>query len=181
MPILTQPISERHYVEYYDGRAYSKMSPKRRHGSVQGVFFGILRRCGSAFGQTASEWRFHLPGLVKGRTEFVPDVAFVGDARLAPLSGEEREEPHFAPDIAVEVRSPGDKLDFLRTKIAGYLDRGAVVVFDVNPLERTLVAHFADGRVTSLAERDRFSDDAVPWLAFDVAELFSDLDHPPSR
>ncbi len=180
MPILTQLISERPHIEYYDDRAYPKMSPKRRHGSVQGVCFGVLRRCGRSLGQTATEWRFYMPGLVKGRTELVPDVSFVTFDRLRPLSEDEREKPRFAPDIAVEIRSPGDDLAFLATKIAAYLQRGGIVAFDVDPIARTVVAHFADGRVIALAASDRFADDAVPWLGFEVAELFADLDIPPA-
>ncbi len=178
MPILTQIISERHYIEYYDDRAYPKMSPKRRHASVEVVFAGIIRACGRTFGQTGTEWRFYLPGLVKGRTELVPDVSFVAYDRLRTLSEDEREKPRFAPDIAVEIRSPGDDLAFLATKISAYLQRGGIVAFDVDPIARTLAAHFADGRVVALAANDRFADDAVPWLAFEVADLFADLDIP---
>lgn len=83
--------------------------------------------------------------------------------------------PQFAPDIAVEVRSDEDKRRNLDWKIAAYLRNGSKLVLDVLPRERLVHAHFA-GAVMTFGEGDRFTCDAFPWLAFDVRDVFADLD-----
>ena len=106
---------------------------------------------------------------------FVPDVAVVMLERLRSLPESEREQPPFAPDVAVEVRSPSYRPAFAAEKIVRYLRTGAVLVLDVDPVKRVVTAHSAAG-VRTFSEGDRFTHDAAPWLAFDVAELFSDID-----
>ncbi|MHB8590820.1 MAG: Uma2 family endonuclease, partial [Vulcanimicrobiaceae bacterium] len=94
-----------------------------------------------------------------------------------PLSDEEADEPPFAPDIAAEVRSPSQRLDLLARKIARYLATGATIVLDVDPMKRTIVAHTV--RETRTYDADaRFAHPALPWLDFEVAELFADIEIP---
>ncbi|HTU71081.1 MAG TPA: Uma2 family endonuclease [Candidatus Baltobacteraceae bacterium] len=132
--------SEKPYIEYLAGRAVPKVSPKRRHGIVQGRLWAILQELARGRGDVATEWRCYLPAEPR-RTSLVPDVAFISNERLAPLTEDEREMPQSAPDIAIEVRSEDDKRKNLGWKIAAYLRHGAVLVLDVLPLERRIVAH----------------------------------------
>ncbi len=169
-------LQDKPYIEYLDGEAYPKaMSPKARHSIVQGAAFIILRRCSAGIGIAGTEWDFRL-GVVDGtQTMFVPDVAVLMLERLRSLPESEREQPPFAPDVAVEVRSPSYRPAFAAEKIVRYLRTGAVLVLDVDPVRRVVAAHSASG-VRTFAESDRFMHEATPWLAFDVAELFNDLD-----
>lgn len=166
--------SRKPYIEYLAGRAVPKVSPKRRHGMVQGALFAILREQARGRGDVATEWRCYLPAEPR-RTSLVPDVAFISNERLAPLSEDEREMPQFAPDIAIEVRSQGDQRKNLDWKIAAYLRHGAALVLDVLPLERTIIAHANDG-IREFVEGDTITCAAFPWLAFDVCFAFADLD-----
>ena len=165
--------SEKPYIEYLAGRAVPKVSPKRRHGIVQGRLWAILRAQAHGRGDVATEWRCYLPAEPR-RTSLVPDVAFISNERLAPLTDEERERPQFAPDIAVEVRSEDDKRKNLEWKIAAYLRHGAQLVLDVLPLERKIVAHTHEG-VREFVEGERFTCGALPWLLFEVGDVFADL------
>lgn len=54
---------------------------------------------------------------------------------------------------------------------------GSLVVLDVDPLERTVRVYDRDGSRV-LAAGDRFAHHAVPWLVFEVDDVFSDLDIP---
>lgn len=166
--------SEKPYIEYLAGHSVPKVSPQRRHGMVQGALFAILRDLGRGRGDVATEWRCYLP-LEPKRSSLVPDVAFIARERLAELSDDECELPHFAPDIAVEVRSDDDRKKNLEWKIAAYLKYGSKVVLDVLPLERIIYAHSCDG-VRTFREIERFECAGLPWLAFDVTEAFADLD-----
>ncbi len=103
------------------------------------------------------------------------DVAYVSLERLRAIPEREREEPPFAPDIAVEVRSPSDNLAYLRRKIERYLQTGSVLVLVADPDKRTIVAHSA-GEPHMYGVGDRFEHLAVPWLIFDVDVIFAKLD-----
>lgn len=169
-------LQDKPYVEYLDGKAYPKaMSPKTRHSVVQGAALRILHRCSAGIGIAGTEWDFRL-GIADGtQTMFVPDAAVLMLERLRSLPASDREEPPFAPDVAVEVRSPSYRRSFAAEKIVRYLCTGAVLVLDVDPIKRVVFAH-STGGVHTFTESDRFTHEAAPWLVFDVAELFSDLD-----
>jgi Uma2 family endonuclease len=66
-------------------------------------------------------------------SSLVPDVAYVSNGRLAAKEGEARERPAFAPDIAVEILSPKDRLPLLEAKIELYLENGALLVIVIDP------------------------------------------------
>jgi Uma2 family endonuclease len=169
-----QVIIDKPAIEYLDGRPYRKMSPKAAHAFVQGAFVRLLYRLGSSAGKCLPELHCRL-GTVDGtRTVFVPDVAFISNERWNALSPEKRQEPPFAPDIAVEIRSPSENARLRRAKTARYLATGSRIVLDVDPKARAIHVHDASGTQT-LMQRDRFSDPRFPWLEFDVAEVFADL------
>ncbi len=75
----------------------------------------------------------------------------------------------------MEVPSRSYRPAFAAEKIARYLRTGAVLVLDVDPVKRVVCAHSAAG-VHTFAEGDRFPHQAAPWLSFDVAEFFGDID-----
>ena len=166
--------TELEYIEFLDGVAHPKVSPRSRHGVVQGAFSVILREAGRERGWVATEWDCRVPDRER-LTKFIPDASFVAFERLRPLSEHDREFPPFAPDVAVEVMSPGDDRAYLEKKIELYIAYGSRVVFDVDPVERTVRAISAAGERT-LRSGDRFADVSVAWLTFEVAELFADLD-----
>lgn len=160
-------------IEYLNGRAYPKVSPKRTHALVQTAVAKILGRCGRERGNAGTEWRFR----ISGDAEFVPDVAFVSFERLRTVTDEEAEEPPFAPDIAVEVRSPSRRPRFEASKIQAYLGAGATLVLDIDPQTREVHAITLKGSRT-YRSGERFEHPAVGWLTFDVEELFADLKIP---
>ena len=167
-------LRDRPEVEYLDGIRHPKVSPRSRHALVQAAMWQILSRCAGKRGFAGTEWRFVLVRPPK-RTLFVPDVAFVSAERLRALPPAEREEPTVSPDVAIEVRSPQDDVRYLRSKIRRYLECGALLVIDVDPRTRTLTAHTI-GAERTLGDGDRFSIDVVPWLTFDVDEVFAEMD-----
>jgi Uma2 family endonuclease len=160
-------------VEVLDGRPYPKVSPKRTHAQVQLALALALRRCGGKAGITATEWRFK----VERGTELIPDVAWVSRDRLQHLSPGEVEEPPFAPDVAGEVRSPSHRPGLLIRKLAKYFAHGAQAVLDVDPHARSVLLYQRE-RAVRFGEGERLVSQTLPWLAFDVDELFEDLDIP---
>lgn len=168
-------LSDKPEIELLDGRAYPKVSPKARHAGVQAAIIRVIEDLAGDRGFVGPEWRFKIGRADATNTNFVPDVAYVSFERLRAIPQEDRDEPPFAPDIAVEVRAPTDDIAFLRRKIERYLQTGSVLVLVADPDKRTIAAHGADG-TRNYAAGDRFGQPAVPWLVFEVAVIFAKLD-----
>lgn len=169
--------TERAYWEYLDGKAHPKVSPQSPHAVVQLALASMIRdAAGREFGQTGTEWDIYLLDREK-KTKFIPDVSFWSYDRLRAMTEEERKAPSCAPDLAVEVWSPGDERWYLEKKIELYLSHGSRLVLDVDTTKRTIRVYDCDGS-TLLIEGDRFEHAALPWLAFDVSDVFADLDIP---
>ena len=72
-----------------------------------------------------------------------PDVAFVREGRLpSPLP---HGFPPIAPDLAVEVLSPGDPVKGVTEKVERWLARGTLLVWVIDPETRTARVHRSDG------------------------------------
>jgi len=167
------------YVELIDGVKVRKVSPLHRHGILQIEMGVILRTWAGRRGTVSSELRVWL--VIEGeRTSLVPDVAFIAAERFRGLSEAERDRPRFAPDIAVEIRSPGDRKSNIARKIELYLAHGSRLVLDVDPATRTIVAH--DGAsVRSFGDADTFVHEAAYGLTFDVCEFFDAAEPGPEE
>jgi Uma2 family endonuclease len=168
--------TEPEYFERLDGVDYPKVSPKRRHAVVQGTLVKLFWQLApSGSGEIGPEWRFWLGKADGTDSAFLPDVAYIAKGRIRALPPKQREEPPFAPDIAVEVRSPRERTKLRETKIVRYLATGAKLVLDVDPERREIHAYDAAGCAT-FRRGERFANELFPWLAFDVGEVFADLD-----
>jgi Uma2 family endonuclease len=104
-----------------------------------------------------------------------PDAAFVGKARLSQgLTGK-----YFpgAPDLAVEVVSPGDTASEVQDKIQDWLTHGARLVWVVDPKTRTVTVYRPDGTANVLKAADTLDgEDVLPGFRFPLARLFQDSD-----
>ncbi len=69
-----------------------------------------------------------------------PDVAFVRQQR-SPDSGVPDGYWPGAPDLAVEIRSPGDRRSEIAAKVDDYLARGVPLVWVVDPKTQTETVH----------------------------------------
>jgi len=165
-------------IELIDGLEFPKMSPRRRHSLLQGALCAMLRAWAAGRGSVGTEWRFRVSGEPGRENSYVPDVAFVWHERLDALSEDDAEEPPFAPDLAVEVRSPGDRDRTVRRKIERYVQYGAKLVLDVRPDSRTIVAVDPYGEKT-FGEADVFEHAAFAGFRFEVASLFAEADARP--
>ena len=168
--------TERAYWEYLDGKAFPKVSPQSAHAIVQTTLARIVADAASGLGQTGTEWDIYLPDRQK-KTKFIPDVSFWSYDRLRAMTEKERKAPPRAPDLAVEVLSPGDKRWYVDKKIELYLSHGSLVVLDVDPRKRTIRVIDRSGE-SLLGEEDAFAHHAVPWLRFNVRDVFADLEIP---
>ena len=145
-----------------------------RHGNVAiqiGILLGTYvrqNRLGEAF---AAETGFVLrrnPDTVRA-----PDFAFVSNDRLPP-----GDMPtgflELAPDLAVEVVSPGDTASEVREKVLGWLFAGSRLVWAVDPGERTLTTYRSIEDVRTIRGSDILDGgDVLPGFSCTVEELFT--------
>lgn len=143
---LDFPDVDKPYVERIHGRDEPKVSSKRRHALLQYRLAATLDLWAGERGEVGTEWRCYLIAGEDRPSSLVPDVAYYSFARLPrDLDDDERERPRIAPDVAVEIFSPGDRRKTLAQKIALYLAHGAALVVVVDPCPRTVVLHDATG------------------------------------
>lgn len=101
-----------------------------------------------------------------------PDAAYVGRERAAGLEEVQGYVPG-APDMAVEVVSPGDGYSEVVEKAFYWLDAGTRLVVVVDPRRRNVTLYRSRDDIRVLAE-DAVLDgsDVVPGWSVSVRELF---------
>ena len=103
----------------------------------------------------------------------IPDVAFVSAERLHLIEDRARAFPA-APDLAVEVISPTDRLTQVREKVADWLAHGVRMVIVVNPRNRAVEVHRPQRAMVTLTEADTIDGgDVVPGWRMRVADVFA--------
>ena len=107
------------------------------------------------------------PDTVRG-----PDVAYVSRERWAgPLPDGYGE---FAPDLAVEIRSPSDRTGAVLAKVGEWLDAGANLIWVIDPMRQHVTVYRADGSQAMLGLEDVLDGGSVlPGFSLWIAELFA--------
>jgi Uma2 family endonuclease len=102
-----------------------------------------------------------------------PDVAFVSRARVEAVGEVEGFWPE-APDLAVEVISPGDSYTDVEEKVFAWLEAGTKMVVVINPRQRSATVYKSPSDITALAEADVLAGgDVVPGFELAVREIFA--------
>jgi Uma2 family endonuclease len=163
--------------EWILGRAVQKMSPKRRHALLQGELLMRLSAWARGHGEVGPEWRFRLEPPGEDIRPLVPDIAYLSYQRMGDASDDDLEAPRMAPNIAVEIRSAGERQAHLDHKTLVYLTSGTDAVLIVDPLAKTIDVFDRTGSV-HFAIGDSFAHPALPGLSFTLAEVFAVLHRP---
>ena|SRR5215210_355903 len=101
------------------------------------------------------------------------DVAFVSRARIEALGEVEGFWPE-APDLEVEVISPGDSYAEVEEKVFDWLDAGTKMVAVINPRQRSATVYKSPTDITALAETDVLAGgDVVAGFELVVREIFA--------
>jgi Uma2 family endonuclease len=105
------------------------------------------------------------------QTVRAPDAAVVLRDRLA---GPPDAFVPLAPDLAVEVLSPSDRMADAMSKVSMYLQAGVRLVWLVDPAERTVTIFRPDGGLKMLGESDTLDGgDVLPGFSLPVVEIFA--------
>lgn len=166
--LLRMP-SDGHKHELVDGEI--RVSPGGgQHSLVAGRLFARLLafategRRGHAF---ESSMGFRLPG---GNVRS-PDVSFVAGGRFAG-DAVPAEFADLAPDLAVEVVSPGDRPRHLLDKVGEYLEAGVRLVWVIDPRKGRAVVYRSLGDVRDLGPDDELDGgDLLPGFRCRLSDL----------
>ncbi|MDX6382635.1 MAG: hypothetical protein QOK48_208 [Blastocatellia bacterium] len=112
--------------------------------------------------------------LIKTNPDTVraPDIAFVRMERFADAP-EIKGYRVGAPDLAVEVVSPGDTVGEVEEKVAEWLAAGAGMVWVVSPKLHTVTDYRSLTEIVTLTEKDQLDGgEVVPGFQMNVAEIF---------
>ena len=162
-------------TEWLLGQPVQKVSPRRAHGVLQLVVGARLRAWARGRGHVAAEWRIWIEPPNDYARYLVPDIAYVSFDRLPRDAGEAAEEPHVAPNVVVEIVSPGDRNILIHHKLAVYLQAGTDLVILIDPQALTCTLHDRENERT-LRPGDTVEHPALPDLSLDLAAIFAELD-----
>jgi Uma2 family endonuclease len=127
--------------------------------------FAAERRLGHVF---ESSMGFRLPG---GNVRS-PDVSFVAAGRF-PDDRAPVDFANLAPDLAVEVVSPGDRPRHVLDKVGEYLEAGVRLVWVMHPQSRRAVVYRSLEDVRELNDADELDgQDVMPGFRCRLSDLF---------
>jgi len=161
---LLQPGIPEH-ADLVRGVLMVREPPGFRHGEIIARLTIILGTYVQAHGLgrvVAGDAGFKLesdPDTVRGA-----DVAFVSRERLP--HGSPVAFPSVAPDLAVEILSPGDRPGQTLAKVADWLSAGSRLVWVIDPERRRARVYRQDGSEAMLGEDDALDgEDILPGFA----------------
>jgi Uma2 family endonuclease len=167
---------EKPYIEVLDGAKLPDVSPKDAHGYLQVAIGANMRPWARGHGRVGVEIRYYFHRLDGTWSSLLPDVSYMSSARH-PLPGDDDpQRPRIAPDIAVEIISPGDRPARIAQKVETYLEYGSTVVLVLYPERRRAVIHRADGSVEEREARGKWTLDPFDDLVLDWDDIYYEID-----
>ncbi|MBP0000670.1 MAG: Uma2 family endonuclease [Cyanobacteria bacterium SID2] len=156
--------------ELVDGRAIPKMSPKFRHSHTQKRLLLLLDAWAIERGFVQPEWGVTLK---RNGTDWVPvpDLLYVSFDRLSADWDEDAPCP-VAPELAVEIVSPGQSFGSIADKAMAYLAAGVLRVWVVDPRDRSLTVFAADAMPNVYRNEEVITDSQFPELSLKTEYIF---------
>lgn len=158
-------------AELYNGKVVFKMA-NAEHGKIQ---VKIAKRIDNhldenPIGDVFTETNFKLwPDRPKESR--IPDVAFVKKGRMPE---DWRRFLAIAPDLAVEIVSPGDDFFEVMDKVDAYFEQGAQIVWLVMPIKREVWVYTAPSTYQRVREVLTASE-LLPGFELPVSKIFEGI------
>ncbi|MYA38289.1 MAG: Uma2 family endonuclease [Acidimicrobiia bacterium] len=125
------------------------------------------RRLGRLTASDSGVWLERDPDTVRE-----PDIAFTSAEKI-PLDARITGYAEVAPDLVVEVASPGDSRREVHDKAHMWINHGVRLVWVVQPETRTVDVYRPGGEVATLGEQDALDGlEVLPGFACEVSAVF---------
>jgi Uma2 family endonuclease len=157
-PVPVMPVSPRH------GRIASKIDR----------LIGAYLEAGGGPGEVYVDAGYVL-GLARDPARRrAPDLSYVSRATLNRHGGEpETGFFHFAPDLAVEIDSPGRRPAMEQERIQDYMDAGVRLLWVIHTSTRSATVYRPDGSArVARAHEALEGEEVLPGLRLELATLF---------
>ena len=165
---------EKPALEYVDGEVVQKVPPMTWHAMIQLAFasqlhgFARPRRLAHVLTEHRSTY---------GERATVPDISVYRWGRIPrDASGRLANEVTIPPDVAIEIRSPGQSLRGLIDRCRWYVANGVHIALLLGPDDST-IRDFRSGAEPVILRRGDVLDltDVLPGFTLDLASLFDVL------
>lgn len=161
------------WTELVRGQLRVSEPPGTRHGVVAGRLayrmgqHAYTHGLGEVIGQDTG---FHI--ALNPDTVRAPDAAFLSTQTLSAVP--RRGYAKFAPDLAAEILSPGDRPAEVLEKIADWLRAGTRLVWVIDMEREVARAHRADGSIELVPKDGSLEgDDVLPGFGCRLADLLA--------
>lgn len=143
------------------------------HGEISSAVAALLRpfikqhQLGKAYSAETGFILSRNPDTVRA-----PDFAFISNARLPQTEPIKGFIP-IAPDLAVEIVLPSDRISEVHAKVCEYLEAGTRLVWVIEPGLRTVTVYRSLTHIRTLTIADALDgEDVLPGFQCRVTELF---------
>ncbi len=158
------------YCELVDGQAIPKMSPKRFHSRVTVALCLLFNEWIEDRGEIGIEWAVILKR--KGQDWVpIPDLLYISYDRLS-LERFEDEACPIAPELVIEIISPGQSFGDLSEKATDYLQAGVDRVWLIDSHSKSVTIFYPDAPPQTKREDDSLQDELLPGLELTVQQIF---------
>jgi Uma2 family endonuclease len=166
---LDLPEGDRPY-ELIEGQAVPKMPPKSFHSAVQAALIILLQSWGQGKGRFYPEWAIKLR---RNGVDWVPvpDLTYISYERLS--ADWMLDEPcPVAPELVIEIISPGQSFGDLASKAADYLYAGVARVWLIDTQAKSITIFYPDALPQTIRGATIISDDLFPELTITPHQIF---------
>lgn len=110
----------------------------------------------------------------------IPDASFLSWDKFPDRELPHEPVPAIAPDLAVEILSPGNTEAEMQRKLHDYFTAGVRLVWYIDPRTRTARSYTAEDRCAELGNQDVLSGgEVLPGFELSLKELFAKAQGPP--
>ncbi|MBV8887333.1 MAG: Uma2 family endonuclease [Chroococcidiopsidaceae cyanobacterium CP_BM_RX_35] len=156
--------------ELVDGQAVPKMSPKFFHSSAQKNLLLILERWSYERGRVEPEWAVTLKQNGNDWVP-VPDLLYISYNHLAAEWMEDAPCP-VAPELAIEIISPGQSFGEMTEKATDYLMAGVLRVWVVDTKAQSITVFAPDALPKTYRGSIAIADPLLPDLNLTALQVF---------
>lgn len=156
--------------ELVDGQAIPKMSPKFFHAKLTFILCDLIKKCSGDKGEVWAEWSII---LTRNGRDWVPtpDLLYVSYQRL-PKNWNENEACPVAPELVIEIISPGQTFGQMAGKAQDYLNAGVLRVWVVDSKARSITVFYPDTAPRTYMGDEVITDSLFEGLEFTVEGVF---------
>ncbi len=158
--------------ELIDGYAVPKVSPKYFHSTLQLALCFLLRALCKGKGRIVPEWAI----ILKRQGEDwipIPDLTYISYTRL-PANWKRNEACPIAPELVIEIVSPGQTKQQFASKAKDYFEAGVERVWIVDPEATSIQVFFTIDSSQLYTGNMLITDDLLPGLELTVTEIFEE-------